>query len=101
VLAAAPPFPLLLAAGLAWGLCVALFQSIGRAILQEGAPEAQRARVLAVYSLAVMGAGVVGSPLAGWLAGQVGPLAALAAAAGGTWLFVGLLALRTRVWRVD
>jgi MFS family permease len=101
VLAAAPPFPLLLAAGLAWGLCVALFQSIGRAILQEGAPEAQRARVLAVYSLAVMGAGVVGSPLAGWLAGHIGPLAALAAAACGTWLFVGLLALRTRVWRVD
>ncbi len=100
-LAGGPPFPLALAAAFTWGLCVALFNSIGRAIIQENAPEAQRARVLAVYSLALMGAQVVGSPFAGWLAGRIGGLAALAFAALAIQLFVGALALATPVWRID
>ena len=100
-LAGGPPFPLALAAAFAWGLCVALFNSIGRAIIQENAPEAERARVLAVYSLALMGAQVVGSPFAGWLAGRIGGLAALAFAAVAIQLFVGALALATPVWRID
>jgi MFS family permease len=101
VLSSGPSFPWALAAAFAWGLLVALFQSMGRAIIQENAPDAQRARVLSVYSLAVMGAQVVGSPVAGWLAGRLGGLGALSAATLGIWLFVGLLALSTPVWRID
>ncbi|MDJ0848332.1 MAG: MFS transporter [Myxococcota bacterium] len=100
-LAAGPPFLLALVAAFAWGLCVALFNSIGRAIIQENAPEAQRARVLAIYSLALMGAQVVGSPFAGWLASRVGGLAALAFAAVAIQLFMFALALLTPVWRID
>lgn len=100
-LSTGPPFAALLVTGLAWGLCVSLFQSSGRAIIQENAPDLQRARVLAVYSLAVMGAQVVGSPFAGWIAGRLGGLGALAFAAGGILLFVTAVALMTPVWRID
>lgn len=101
VIASGVPFPGALGAAFVWGLAVALFQSIGRALMQEGAPLAQRARVMSVYSLAVMGAGVVGSPFAGWLAGQLGPLGALGFAAVAMWVFVAVLALATRVYELD
>jgi len=96
-----PPFPLALACGFVWGVGVALFQSLGRAIVQEQAPPAERARVLSVYTLAVMGAGVVGSPVAGWLAGQLGPLGALGVAGACMWVFLAAVSLLTPVWRIE
>lgn len=101
VIASGVPFAGALGAAFVWGLGVALFQSIGRALIQEGAPPAQRARVMSVYSLAVMGAGVLGSPLAGWLAGWLGPLGALGVAGVALCVFVTAQALLTRVWRLD
>jgi len=100
VISTGVPFSGALLAAFAWGIGAALFQSIGRAIIQERAPQAQRARVLSVYSLAVMGAGLVGSPLAGWTASEIGPLGALGGAGIGIAIFVTLLALLTPVWRV-
>jgi MFS family permease len=101
VIASGVSFAGALGAAFVWGLGVALFQSIGRALIQEGAPPAQRARVLSVYSLAVMGASVVGSPFAGWLAGRLGPLGALGVAGLALCVFVAVQALLTPVWRLD
>lgn len=100
VLSLGAPFPAALAAGFVWGLCVAGFQSLGRAIMQESAPEAQRARVLSVFSLALMGAGVLGQPVAGLLAGWLGPLGALGAGALGMLVFVGCVAFLTPVTKI-
>ena len=93
-------FPAALAVAFAWGLCVAGFQSLGRAILQEAAPAASRARVLSVYSLSVMGAGVVGSPLAGLAAGQLGPQRAIALIGALLLAFVAAVVATTRVAQV-
>ena len=83
----------------------------GHATLREGGQvlglllrrpaEAQRARVLSIYSLAVMGAGVVGAPAAGMLAAALGPLGALAFAGVAMLVFVGLVALLTPVAGIE
>jgi MFS family permease len=100
-LSRAMPFRVALAASFAWGLCAATFQSLGRALVQEHAPEAQRARVLAAYSLSMTGAGVLGQPLAGLLAGWLGPRLALAVGGAALLAFVAAVAAATRVTRIE
>lgn len=93
-------FAAALCAAFFWGLCVAAFNSIGRGLMQEAAPAAHRARVLSVFSLAVMGAGVLSAPLAGGLAGAFGPLGALGLAGGAMLVFVVGVGLATRIGRI-
>ena len=100
VLSAGIPFAAALGAAFFWGLCVAAFNSIGRGLMQESAPIEHRARVLSVFSLAVMGAGVLGAPVAGALAGALGPLGALGLAGGALLLFVGVVGLALRTGRI-
>ena len=71
------PFPGMLAATLAWGLCGSVFINCSRTLYQEAAPVAERARVLSTYQLGFLGAGPFGATLAGFLAGQIGLLATL------------------------
>jgi MFS family permease len=97
----AMPFAAALAASFVWGLCAASFQSLGRALVQEHAPDAQRARVLAVYSLSMTGAGVLGQPLAGFLAGWLGPRVALAVGGSLLLAFVAAVAAATKVTRIE
>ena len=56
----------------------ALFINAGRALFQERASPRNRARVLSVYTLGVMGGGSVGSLLSGYLAAFLGLHGALA-----------------------
>jgi hypothetical protein len=56
--------------------------------------------VLSVFSLAVMGAGVLSAPLAGGLAGAFGPLGALGLAGGAMLVFVVGVGLATRIGRI-
>jgi len=100
LLALGVSFRLALAAAFGWGLCVSAFNSIGRGIMQEAAPAAQRARVLSVFSLTVMGAGVLSAPVAGLLAAWLGPLGALGFGGGAMLLFVPSVALATGIRRL-
>jgi MFS family permease len=84
-----------------WGLCVAAFSSLGRAIFQEAAPPEQRARVLSIFTLSTMGAGVLGQPVSGFVAGAVGPLTTLTIAGVGLLAFVAAVTLTTQVRHID
>jgi hypothetical protein len=78
-LAAPLPFGVFLAAIFGWGLCGAVFLNMSRTLFQAAAPVGLRARVLAVYSLAMIGMAPPSSLGAGLLADAVGPSTACAA----------------------
>lgn len=94
------PFEATLVAGLLWGICGGVFMNTGRTVFQENASPQNRARVLSVYSLGFMGAGSLGSPLAGYLAGALGPLGACAACGGAMLCFVASVLVFTRILSV-
>lgn len=96
-----PSFAVTFALSVAWGICGGVFMSTGRTVFQQSAPETHRARVLSVYTLGFMGAGAVGSPLAGLLAGRLGPLGALAFCGVAMLLFVAAMTLFTDVTRPE
>jgi MFS family permease len=93
-------YPVALGVAFFWGLCVAAFNSLGRGLMQEAAPLEHRARVLSVYTLAVMGAGVLSAPLAGALTGALGPLGALVVGGGAMLVFVAGVSLTSGIGRV-
>ncbi len=66
------PFPGTAAAVLGWGVSGALFINSGRTLFQENASSTNRARVLSVYTLGVMGGGPIGSLVSGFLATPLG-----------------------------
>jgi MFS family permease len=98
VISAGIPFAATLLAGTAWGVCGAFFISTARAVFQENATDAHRARVLSVHMLAVMGAGALGSPLSGFLAGQLGTLGTFRFCGIAMLVFVALVCLFTDIW---
>jgi MFS family permease len=71
------PFPVLVGATFAWGLCGSVFINCCRTIYQEAAPPEHRARVLSIYQLGFMGAAPLGTLCAGFVSGLVGPLVTL------------------------
>jgi MFS family permease len=93
------PYALTLVAGTAWGVCGAFFISLGRTVFQEQASDAQRGRVLSIQVLGVMGAGTLGSPLAGLLAAQLGALGAFTFCGVAMLVFAALVCRFTDVWR--
>jgi predicted MFS family arabinose efflux permease len=101
VISAGIPFAATLVAGTVWGVCGAFFISVGRTVFQEMASETHRARVLSVHMLGVLGAGTLGSPLSGFLAGQLGTLATFTVCGVAMLAFVGLVCLSTEVWTYE
>jgi MFS family permease len=100
VIGAGLPFWGTLIGSTVWGLAGGIFNNSSRSVFQENAPEGHRARVLAVYSLGLFGGGAAGSPLAGVLAGQLGPLGAFRACGLAMMLFVGVVLLTSRLRHV-
>jgi MFS family permease len=98
VISAGIPFAATLMAGTVWGVCGAFFISMGRTVFQEMASEAHRARVLSVHVLAVLGGGTLGSPLTGFLAGQLGTLATFRFCGIAMLVFVAVVCFLTDVW---
>jgi MFS family permease len=86
------PFSGFLAAIFGWGLCGAVFLNMSRTLFQEGAPDGVRARVLAVYSLAMIGIAPASALASGFLAEAVGSSAACAGAG------LGMIATVALVW---
>jgi MFS family permease len=95
------PFPFVVGAGLIWGLAGAVFLNMGRTLFQERAPEAERARVLAVNHLGFMVSGPLGALLSGLVAGELGPRAALVAFGAGMLALLGLVTLASDVARME
>ncbi|MAB13376.1 MFS transporter [Parvibaculum sp.] len=62
---------------LAWGLAAGISMSQSRAVVQEAASDALRARMLAGFSLGTMGGGPLGSFLMGYVIAAIGPLDAV------------------------
>lgn len=79
------PFPALCAMNFIWGLGGGVAMTLGRAIVQEHAPDAMRARILSIFTLTLMLAGPLGAFAYGFLARAIGPHQAV--------LFPGLLML--------
>ena len=100
VLAIGLPFAGSVVAVLAWGLSGALFINAGRTLFQSHATEANRARVLSVYTLGIMGGAPLGSILSGLLATPLG-LHGTLALDGAMALSVALTVIATtKLWRV-
>jgi MFS family permease len=61
----------------AWGLCGGIAMTMSRTVMQEQAPENQRARMMSFYSFSFMGAGPIGALLSGVLVDFFGASVAL------------------------
>jgi MFS family permease len=75
------PFSGSVIAVLCWGVSGALFINAGRTLFQQHASQANRARVLSVYTLGILGGAPLGSLLSGFLADRIGLHATLLLAA--------------------
>jgi MFS family permease len=95
------PFPGMMAAALAWGLCGSVFINCSRTLYQQAAPVAERARVLSTYQLGFVGAAPFGATLAGFLAGQIGLLATLQVAAAAMLCVLAAVATFTETRRME
>jgi MFS family permease len=95
------PFPFVVAASLVWGLAGAVFLNMVRGLFQMRAPEAERGRVLAVNQLGFMATGPLGALLAGFLAGGVGPRAALVVFGAGMLVLVAVVTLASDLTRME
>jgi MFS family permease len=92
--AIAPSLPLAMAALVLVGLFSINFTSLANIVIQLTSPAAMRGRVMALWTVAVMGSTPIGGPVVGWIGEYVGPrwalavggLAAIAAAALGAWM---------------
>jgi MFS family permease len=95
-----PFYGYLLCIGL-WGMCGGVAISLGRAIIQESAPENYRARALSIYSLGTLGGGPVGAISMGYFASVIGPLSGFFVAAAGVFLTVVGVWTMTSLAKVD
>ena len=84
-----------------WGVCGGVAMSLGRAIIQESAPDSHRARALSVYSLGTLGGMPVGSVLMGWFIVVVGPLQSFLVAVTGVAVTVAFVWTTTDLKRVE
>ena len=95
------PFPGYLFCIGMWGMGAGVSMSLGRAIIQETAPDDFRARALSIYTMGNQGAMPIGSVLMGFLSVQLGPLNAYVVAVAGVFLIVAVVWLRTEMGQVD
>jgi len=92
------PFGSYLLALFVFGMSGGVAMSMGRTIMQEAAPEASRARVMSVFSLANIGGLPVGAVAMGYCAAAFGPLNCLLIAVAGVWLTALVVLWRSNLW---
>jgi MFS family permease len=81
-----------------WGVGGGITMSMARTIVQESAPPSHRARVMAVYSLGMMGGMPIGSAAMGYVISAFGPLNAAWLPVVGMGIVVTWVALTTNLW---
>ncbi len=84
-----------------WGVSGGVAMTMSRTLMQEAAPEAYRARVMAIFSLGNMGGLPLGALLMGYAAAWLSPTGAVLVASGGIIVFVLIAALTTRLWSLQ
>jgi MFS family permease len=84
-----------------WGVGGGLIMTMGRSIMQEQAPEEQRGRIMAFFSLSFMGAGLFGSLLNGYLVEVFRAEGALLFAASGIILAAVVTRVTSSIWRLE
>ncbi len=84
-----------------WGLAAGISMSQSRAIVQESATPALRARMLAGFNLGTMGGGPIGAVLIGYLIAWVGPLDAVLVPCGLMVFLWFAIYWLTPLWRVE
>ena len=94
------PYPLFCALNFLWGIANGIIITIGRGMVQELADEHLRARILSVFSFGFMVGGPVGAVSLGFLAGAIGPHAAILIPGTVAILIAIAGALATRLWRM-
>ncbi len=90
-------FYLLAAVTLIWGIGAGFAMNMGRFIVLNFAPEAQRARFMALYQLGMVGGAPAGAAVIGILADYLGPAHAAFVPAGAMLVLVTYVALRSRL----
>jgi len=83
-----------------WGAGGGLIVIMSRTIVQESAPETHRARIMSIFSLAMMGGSPIGSLLMGLMIDEVGIHQATLFPIFGMMLVGLFLALRTPLWSI-
>jgi MFS family permease len=91
------PFPVVVLAGLGWGLSGAVFLNMGRTLFQERAPANERGRVLAVNLLGFMATAPLGALIAGFTTAELGPQAALLGFGAAMLVLVGVVVVMSDV----
>jgi len=95
------PFWVIVASTFVWGLAGGIFMTTGRALFQERAPLAERARIMAVHQLAMVASGPLGALMSGALGDAIGPLwGTVALGAMMLTLIASVLSL-SNVWRME
>jgi MFS family permease len=89
-LAQSPWLPLALAAGLLIGAFDAMATTIRQAAVQLETPDGMRGRVSAIYQMASRGGPALGDVNIGWIAGFLGPVAALSLGSVAPIVYAGL-----------
>lgn len=84
-----------------WGMCGGVAMSLGRAIVQESAPENYRARALSIYSLGMLGGGPIGAVSMGYFASVMNPMLGFGVAAAGVFFTVVVVWTTTSFSNVD
>ena len=82
-------------------MCGGVAISLGRAIVQESAPENYRARALSIYSLGTLGGSPIGAVSMGYFASVMDPLLGFIVAAAGVFLTVVIVWSKTSLSNVD
>ena len=83
---------------LLWGAGGGITMSMTRSIVQESAPPSHRARIMAVYSLGMMGGMPIGSATMGYVISAFGPLNAAWVPVIGMAIVVVCVAATTNLW---
>lgn len=84
---------------LLWGIGAGVVITQGRTIVQLDSPESHRARALAIYQLGFTGGSPVGALGMGYLTALTGPRAAALYPAAAMFVVLGVLLLRSGLWR--
>jgi MFS family permease len=95
------PFWAVVASTFVWGLAGGIFMTTGRALFQERAPLAERARIMSVHQLAMVASGPVGALLSGALGDAIGPLWGTVALGGLMLALIGAVLANSNVWQME
>ena len=95
------PFWAVVAFTFVWGLAGGIFMTTGRALFQERAPLAERARIMAAHQLAMVASGPLGALLSGALGDALGPLWGSVTLGGMMLALIAIVLSVSNVWRME